>query len=166
MTKRTGVGIIGAGTISDEYLGNLTRFPALEVRFIADLDTDRAAAQAAKWGVPASGATEQLLADPDVDIVVNLTIPAVHVEVAKQAVAAGKHVWGEKPYALDRESARELAELAHSEGVRVAVAPDTFLGPGLQTALRAVKEGTIGTPVSGLALFQTPGPESWHPSPE
>ncbi|WP_029150543.1 Gfo/Idh/MocA family protein [Microbacterium indicum] len=166
MSARTGVGIIGAGTISDEYLSNLTRFPSIEVRFIADLDEERAAAQAAKWGVAASGSTAELLADPEIEIVVNLTIPAVHVEVAKQVVAAGKHVWGEKPYALDRESARELFDAARAAGVRVAVAPDTFLGPGLQTALRTVRGGAIGTPTSGLALFQTPGPESWHPSPE
>src|SRR5690606_39900579 len=92
----TGVGIVGAGTISDQYLENLTAFPDLEVRFVADLDTERAAAQAAKWGVPASGTYEQLLADGAIEIVVNLTIPAVHVDVALQAVAAGKHVWGEK----------------------------------------------------------------------
>lgn len=162
----TGVGIVGAGTISDQYLGNLTQFPDLKVLFIADLDEERAAAQAEKWGVPASGSYEQLLATDGVEIVVNLTIPAVHVEVALQAVAAGKHVWGEKPYALDRESGRQLMEAAQEAGVRVAVAPDTFLGAGLQTALREVRNGAIGQPLTALTLFQVPGPESWHPSPE
>lgn len=161
-----GVGIVGAGTISEQYLGNLTRFPDLDVRFIADIDADRAAERAADWGVPASGSFEELLADDAIEIVVNLTIPAVHVEVAKQAIAAGKHVWGEKPYALDRESGRELKQAAEAAGVRVAVAPDTFLGAGLQTALRQIREGAVGTPLTGLALFQVPGPESWHPSPE
>lgn len=162
----TGVGIVGAGTISDQYLENLTQFPDLKVVFIADLDEERAASQAEKWGVPASGSYEQLLATDDVEIVVNLTIPAVHVEVALQAVAAGKHVWGEKPYALDRESGRRLMEAAKKAGVRVAVAPDTFLGAGLQTALREVRDGAIGQPLTALTLFQVPGPESWHPSPE
>lgn len=162
----TGVGIVGAGTISDQYLENLTQFPDLKVVFIADLDEERAASQAEKWGVPASGSYEQLLATDDVEIVVNLTIPAVHVEVALQAVAAGKHVWGEKPYALDRESGRQLMEAAKEAGVRVAVAPDTFLGAGLQTALREVRDGAIGQPLTALTLFQVPGPESWHPSPE
>lgn len=162
----TGVGIVGAGTISDQYLGNLTQFPDLKVVFIADLDEERAASQAEKWGVPNSGSYEQLLATDDVEIVVNLTIPAVHVEVALQAVAAGKHVWGEKPYALDRESGRQLMEAAKEAGVRVAVAPDTFLGAGLQTALREVRDGAIGQPLTALTLFQVPGPESWHPSPE
>lgn len=162
----TGVGIVGAGTISDQYLGNLTKFPDLKVVFIADLDEERAASQAEKWGVPNSGSYEQLLATDEVGIVVNLTIPAVHVDVALQAVAAGKHVWGEKPYALDRESGRQLMAAAKEAGVRVAVAPDTFLGAGLQTALREVRDGAIGQPLTALTLFQVPGPESWHPSPE
>ena len=140
-TGPVGVGLIGAGVISDQYLGNLTTFPDLEVLFVADLDLERAAAQAEKWGVPASGTVDELLARDDVEIVVNLTIPAAHVEVALAAVAAGKHVWGEKPYALDRESGSRLAEAARAAGVRVAVAPDTILGSGIQTGLRAVRRG-------------------------
>jgi len=165
-TGPVGVGVIGAGVISDQYLGNLTVFPDVQVRFIADIDLPRAAAQAEKWGVPASGTVAELLADDDIEIVVNLTIPAAHVEVALEAVAAGKHVWGEKPYALDRDSAAQLRDAAAAAGVTVSVAPDTFLGAGLQTALRTIRDGRIGTPLNGLTLFQSPGPESWHPSPE
>jgi predicted dehydrogenase len=165
-TGPVGVGVIGAGVISDQYLGNLTKFPDVKVLFIADIDEPRAAAQAEKWGVPASGSVDELLALDDVEIVVNLTIPAAHVEVALKAVAAGKHVWGEKPYALDRESGKALLKAAKERGVRVAVAPDTFLGSGIQTGLRVVKRGDIGKPLTGLTLFQVPGPESWHPSPE
>lgn len=165
-TGPVGVGVIGAGVISDQYLSNLTAFPDLQVRFVADIDEPRAAAQAEKWGVPGSGSVAELLADDDVEIVVNLTIPAAHVEVALQALAAGKHVWGEKPYALDRESAAQLRDAAAAAGKTVSVAPDTFLGAGLQTALRTIREGRIGTPLNGLTLFQSPGPESWHPSPE
>lgn len=163
---RVGVGIVGAGVISTEYLKNLTIFPDLEVLFIADLDTVRAAEQAETWGVANSGSYAELLAREDIEIVVNLTIPAVHVEVALQAVRAGKHVWSEKPYALDRESGQQLKQAAEQAGVRIAVAPDTFLGAGLQTALRTVRSGAIGTPLTALTLFQVPGPESWHPSPE
>ncbi|MFD5821149.1 Gfo/Idh/MocA family protein [Nesterenkonia xinjiangensis] len=163
---RIGVGIVGAGVISNEYLKNLTAFPDLAVAFIADLDTARAAEQAEAWGVPDSGSYAELLAREDIEIVVNLTIPAVHVEVALQAVRAGKHVWSEKPYALDRESGHQLRQAAEQAGVRIAVAPDTFLGAGLQTALRTVRSGAIGTPLTALTLFQVPGPESWHPSPE
>ncbi|WP_423918763.1 Gfo/Idh/MocA family protein [Frigoribacterium sp. 2-23] len=165
-TGPVGVGVIGAGVISDQYLGNLTQFPDLNVLFIADIDEARAAAQAEKWNVPGSGSVDDLLAHDDIEIVVNLTIPAAHVEVALKAVAAGKHVWGEKPYALDRESGKRLLEAAKEAGVRVAVAPDTFLGAGIQTGLRVVDRGDIGTPLTGLTLFQVPGPESWHPSPE
>ncbi|MBF4594384.1 Gfo/Idh/MocA family oxidoreductase [Curtobacterium flaccumfaciens] len=165
-TGPVGVGVIGAGVISDQYLSNLTVFPDVTVRFIADIDLPRAAAQAEKWGVPGSGTVEELLSDDDIEIVVNLTIPAAHVEVALQALAAGKHVWGEKPYALDRASAAELRDAAAAAGKTVSVAPDTFLGAGLQTALRTIRDGRIGTPLNGLTLFQSPGPESWHPSPE
>lgn len=165
-TGRVGVGVIGAGVISDQYLSNLTVFPDVEVLFIADIDLDRAAAQAEKWGVPGSGTVDELLAIDAVEIVVNLTIPAAHVEVALQALAAGKHVWGEKPYALDRESAAQLRDAAVAAGRTVSVAPDTFLGAGLQTALRTIRDGRIGAPLNGLTLFQSPGPESWHPSPE
>ncbi len=166
MSGRVGVGIIGAGVISSEYLGNLTRFPDVEVRFIADIDLERARVQADRYGVPASGTVEELLEVPEVEIVVNLTIPAAHVEVGLQILAAGKSVWSEKPFALDRESGRRLLEEARTRGLRVATAPDTFLGAGLQTALRAIAAGEIGRPLNGLTLFQNPGPESWHPNPE
>lgn len=161
-----GVGIVGAGVISNEYLKNLTSFPDLDVLFIADIDQERAASQAQAWNVPDSGSYEELLARDDIEIVVNLTIPAVHVDVALQAVEAGKHVWGEKPYSLDRPSGQQLKKAAEDAGVRVAVAPDTFLGAGVQTALREIRAGVIGTPLTGITLFQVPGPESWHPSPE
>jgi predicted dehydrogenase len=161
-----GVGVIGAGVISGEYLRNLTTFPDLAVRFVADLDTERASAQAEAFGVPASGTVAELLAREDIEIVVNLTIPAVHVEVGLQILQAGKHVWSEKPVAMDRESGRMLLEEAERRGLRVACAPDSVLGSGLQTGLRAVKDGLIGEPLTAMAIMQAPGPESWHPSPE
>ncbi|WP_406643138.1 Gfo/Idh/MocA family protein [Amycolatopsis sp. WGS_07] len=156
---------MGAGFISDTYLENLTAFPDLRVVGVADLDVGRARGQAEKYGVPWGGVAD-LLASQDVEIVVNLTVPAVHVEVSLAAVEAGKHVWTEKPLGLDRGSARKLLDRAREKGVRVACAPDTLLGAGHQTALRALADGRIGAPVTALALFQTPGPEGWHPSPE
>ncbi|SDE06439.1 Gfo/Idh/MocA family protein [Auraticoccus monumenti] len=161
-----GVGVIGAGTISTQYLTNLTQFPDLDVRFVADLDADRARAQAEAFGVAGSGSTEQLLADEGVDIVVNLTIPAAHAEVAAAALEAGKHVWNEKPIALDTASAKALLDVAERTGRRVATAPDTFLGAGLQSSLRLVAGGGIGTPLSAHTMMLSPGPESWHPSPD
>jgi predicted dehydrogenase len=164
-TGPVGVGLIGAGNISKQYLATLTRLPDVRVLFVADLDEQRAADQAAQFGVPRSGSVEQLLADPEVEIVVNLTIPAAHAEVALQALQAGKHVWTEKPLALDRESGQELLDEAERRGLRVSAAPDTFLGTGLQTVRRSVDDGSIGRPLTAIVLFQTGGPERWHPSP-
>ncbi|MDQ1546997.1 MAG: hypothetical protein QOH69_1901 [Actinomycetota bacterium] len=163
---RVGVGFIGAGVISAQYLENLTTFPDLDVRFIADIDLERARTQAEKFGVPGFGSVEELLRDDEIEIVVNLTIPMAHVEVALQAVAAGKHVWTEKPFALDRVSGRALLDAAHAADLRVATAPDTFLGAGLQSARRLVESGRIGTPLTALTLMQSPGPEGWHPNPD
>ncbi|RSM78640.1 gfo/Idh/MocA family oxidoreductase [Kibdelosporangium aridum] len=161
-----GVGIIGAGVISETYLTNLTSFPDVKVVHVADIDVPRAEAQAAKHGVPKASTVADLLTDPDVELVVNLTIPAAHVEVGLAALDAGKHVWSEKPLALDRQTGRKLLDRAKEKGLRVACAPDTLLGAGLQTARRAIDDGRIGEPMTALAMFQVPGPESWHPAPE
>ncbi|MGK3206953.1 Gfo/Idh/MocA family protein [Amycolatopsis sp. MEPSY49] len=161
-----GVGIIGAGVISGTYLENLTSFPDVRVLRVADLDDERAAARAAEYGVPRPGSVAELLADPEIEIVVNLTLPASHVEVGLAALEAGKHVWAEKPLALDRQTGRKLLDRAREKNLRVASAPDTVLGAALQTARQAVDAGRIGTPMTALALFQVPGPEVWHPAPE
>jgi len=165
-TGRVGVGVIGAGMISDTYLENLTSFPDVEVLAIGDLDAARAAAQAEKWGVRSSGAADDVLANPDVEIVVNLTIPAVHAEVALATLDAGKHVWTEKPIAVDRASARAVLDRAAATGLRVGVAPDTVLGPGVQTARRAIARGDIGTPIAAQTVMQYIGPDLFHPNPE
>ncbi|MGW5047426.1 Gfo/Idh/MocA family protein [Streptomyces griseoluteus] len=165
-TGPVGVAVIGCGTISDQYLANLASFPDLRVVFCADLDEDRARTQAEAYAVPGAGTVEQALAHPEVEIVVNLTVPSAHAAVGTAALRAGKHLWNEKPLTADTHSAAELLELAEKSGLRVGGAPDTFLGAGLQSALRAVHSGTIGTPLTALSLMQIPGPESWHPSPE
>jgi predicted dehydrogenase len=161
-----GVAVVGCGNISKQYLKNLATFPDVRVLFCADIDADRAKAQAAAYGVPASGSVEQALEHPDVQLVVNLTIPAAHAEVASAAIAAGKHVWNEKPLAPDVAAGRALLDQARAAGVRVGCAPDTMLGAGIQSARRLIASGAIGTPISALTLLQGPGPESWHPDPE
>jgi len=160
-----GVGLIGAGTISDTYLENLTSFPDTEVLAIGDIVPGAAREKAAKYDVPAAGDVATVLDHPGVEIVVNLTIPAAHAEVATQAIGVGKHVGNEKPLALDRASGERLLRDAEAAGLLVGCAPDTFLGPGLQTACRLIEQGLIGTPLTALALLQLPGPESWHPNP-
>jgi len=160
-----GVGIIGTGVISQTYLENLTSFPDVAVVAVGDLVPERAQAKAEEFGIASWGTADDVLANPDVDLVVNLTIPAVHVEVSRAAVEAGKHVWTEKPIGLDRDSTRELLALAEEKGVRIGSAPDTLLGPGFQTAKRAIEDGVIGTPLFVQTIFQTQGPDAWHPEP-
>lgn len=164
-TGPVGIGIIGAGVISKQYLDNLTSFPDIRVAAIGDLFEDAAAARAAEYGVPVHGGVDAVLGNPDVEIVINLTIPAAHVEVAGQALNAGKHVWSEKPFSLDRESGLGLLKAADAAGLRLGCAPDTFLGAGLQTSRRMIERGDIGVPLTALTLMQSPGPESWHPNP-
>lgn len=166
MTGPVGVGLIGAGVISDQYLSNLTTFPDVRVVRVGDLDVERAQAQAEKYGVPAWGTAADVLNDPDVEVVVNLTIPAVHVEVSAAAIAAGKHVWTEKPLGLDLDGTAQLLRDAEAKGLRIGSAPDTVLGAGFQTAKRAIADGLIGTPLFAQTIFQTQGPDAWHPSPE
>jgi predicted dehydrogenase len=164
-TGPVGLGIVGAGTISSEYLSNLTRFPDAMVVAIGDALPDVARAKAAEHGVALAGDAATVLDHPDVEIVVNLTVPAAHAEIALRAIAAGKHVWNEKPLALDRAAAAVVLEAAAAAGVRVGCAPDTFLGDGLQAVRRLLDEGAIGRPLTALALMQSPGPDAWHPNP-
>ena len=160
------IGVVGCGKISGIYFKNLTQLPNTEVVRCADLDVERAKASAAEHGVPAAGTVEDLLADPAVELVVNLTIPAAHVEVGLAAVRAGKHVYAEKPLALTTAAGQELLTAANEAGVRVGSAPDTFLGAGVQTVRALLDEGAIGAPLSGAVFMLSPGHERWHPSPD
>lgn len=160
------VGIIGAGVISEQYLGNLISFPDLEVVFVADPVAQRARERAERFDVGGWGDVDDLLGRDDIELVLNLTPPAFHVPVGLQILQSGKHVWSEKPIALDVQGARELLTLARASGLRVGVAPDTALGRGLQTARRLIDEGAIGSVTSAIAMFRSPGPDTWHPDPE
>ena len=164
-TGPVGIGVIGAGNISSQYLQNLTQFPDTRVLAVGDAIPDVARAKAAEHGVPVAGDASVVVGHPEVEIVVNLTIPAAHAEIAQRAITAGKHVWNEKPLAADLADARRLLAAADRAGVRVGGAPDTFLGAGLQAVRRLVDEGAIGPPLTALALMQSPGPDSWHPNP-
>ena len=163
--QRVKVGIVGCGTISRVYLRNARTFEILDVVAVADLVPERARARAEEFGVPRACTTEELLADPEIDLVVNLTIPKAHAEVALAALEAGKHVYNEKPLAIRREDGRQLVETARARGLLVGCAPDTFLGGGLQTCRRLIDEGAIGEPVAATAFMMSHGHESWHPDP-
>ena len=159
------VGIVGVGNISGIYLRNLRAFDATEVVAVADLDADRARAVADANGVPLALTPSELIAHPEVDLVLNLTIPGAHGGVALDAVRAGKHVYNEKPLTVDLDEARLLVETAKDADVRVGGAPDTFLGQGVQTAVAALDAGLIGAPLAATAAMRGRGHESWHPSP-
>lgn len=162
--QRLGVGIIGAGNISAQYLRAMKSFPVLDIRGIADMRAEVASAKAAEFGVAAL-TVEQLLADPSVDIVVNLTIPRAHVDVGLRVLAAGKHVYGEKPLGVNFAEAKKLIAAAKRRGLRVGSAPDTFLGGSHQTARAVIDAGKLGQVVGGTAFFACPGHEYWHPDP-
>ena len=158
------VGIIGCGNISQAYFNGARLFEVLEVVSCADLNQEVAWAKAEENGCTAQ-TVEELLANPDVDLVINLTIPAVHAEVSLAALEAGKHVHCEKPLAVHLEDAKKVLDLAEKKGLLVGCAPDTFLGAGLQTARKMVDDGWIGRVLGGTAFLMSRGPESWHPNP-
>ncbi len=160
------VGIVGIGNISGIYLKNLSAFRSTEVVAVADLDLSRAEKAASEYGVPNVLTVDGLLAHPDVELVLNLTIPKAHGPVALQAVKAGKHVYNEKPLCVDPEEGAELLAAAKANNVLVGCAPDTFMGAGLQTCRAAIDSGEIGQPVAGQAFMLGRGPEPWHPSPD
>jgi predicted dehydrogenase len=160
----TNVGLVGCGKISGIYLDNAPRFDG--VRFVActDVDPQRAAETAKERGLRALSA-EDLVNDPEVEVVLCLTPPDFHAEVMLQAIGAGKHVYTEKPLATSVDDARWVLSQAASAGVLVGSAPDTFLGAGIQTIKRAIDDGVIGEPaVAQIRLLAGP-PERWHPSP-
>lgn len=166
MGKPLNVGIIGCGAIVAQYLKTFEQLDSVNLVAVADLDPARARAvadtQPGVWALT----VDELLEDSSVDAVLNLTIPAAHAEVALRAIAAGKHVYGEKPLAATTAEAAEVLEAARAAGVRVGCAPDTVLGTGIQTARKAIDDGLIGAPISATATMVTPGHERWHPNPD
>jgi predicted dehydrogenase len=158
------IGIIGCGNISQAYFNGAKLFEVLEVIACADLNLDAAKAKATENGCEAQ-TVDELLTNPNVDLVINLTIPAVHAEVCLAALHAGKHVHSEKPLAVHLADAKKVLDLASDKGLLVGCAPDTFLGAGLQTARKMVDDGWIGKVFSGSAFLMSRGPESWHPNP-
>lgn len=166
MVEPVNVGVVGCGAISAAYFRMAAQLPMLNMVACTDLDLDKAKARAAEFDVPKVETVEELLVDPQVDIVLNLTVPKAHAPVAIQALEAGKHTFAEKPLGVNREEGRAVVELAQSKGLRVGCAPDTFMGAGVQTARKAIDDGRIGRPVAFTAFMMGHGHEHWHPSPE
>lgn len=163
---KTKIGFVGCGNISDVYFSVAQTFENLQVEACTDLDMARARSQAAKHGLPRACSLEELLGDPEIQIVVNLTPPSAHAEIALAALEAGKSVYNEKPLAVSRADAHYLLQLAKNKRLRVGCAPDTFLGAGLQTCRKLIDEGAIGEPLGATAFMMRHGPEDWHPNPD
>lgn len=165
--QKTGVGIIGCGNISHIYLENMTKlYSNLEVIACADIFPEKAIEAKNKYGLKKAYSVEELLKDPDIRIVVNLTIPPVHYSVNKQILEAGKHAYCEKPMALSVQEAEEIVQLAKEKNLYICNAPDTFMGPGIQTVRRLIDDGEIGEVIGFTANLMTPGHDCWHPHPD
>jgi predicted dehydrogenase len=163
-TERLGIGVVGCGSISMAYLRNARLFGGVEMRACADINPDAAARRAEQFGLPAVDVGD-LMADPEIDLVLNLTIPMAHLEVSLGALEAGKHVFTEKPLAATAKGGRRLVAEAASRGLVIGSAPDTFLGAAGRHARRLMDTGAIGRPVTGTAFMMGRGMEHWHPDP-
>ncbi len=159
------VGIIGCGNISGIYFQAGKTFRNIEIIACADKIYERAQMKAEEYGVPKALTVDDLLADSEIEIVLNLTVPKAHAPVSRAALEAGKHVHAEKPLAVNRAEGQALMTLARERGLRVGCAPDTFLGGGLQTCRKLIDDGWIGAPVAATAFMLSHGPDAWHPDP-
>ncbi|MCX7288948.1 MAG: Gfo/Idh/MocA family oxidoreductase [Rhodobacterales bacterium] len=162
---KLGIGIIGCGNISTSYLRLAPLFKGLKVRAVADINPEAAKARGEEYNVRAQS-VEDLLANPEVDVVINLTIPDAHFGVTKRILEAGKHAYSEKPLVLTLKEGVTLRDLAKRKGLAVGCAPDTFLGGAHQQARAALDEGRIGTITAGSAAVLNHGMEHWHPNPD
>ena len=150
------VGVIGCGNISTIYLQNIPAYRGLSLRACADARPEAAQAQASRFNVEAMP-VDELLAREDIDLVVNLTIPGAHFGVSLAALRAGKHVFSEKPLAVDFEEGRVLVQEAEARGLLLGCAPDTFLGGGGRLARKLVDDGAVGRVLSGTAFLMSHG---------
>jgi predicted dehydrogenase len=161
------IGIVGIGNISKIYLDNLSGMFGKRVKLTAVMNTtfEKARKAAADYNVKAFKTLDEMLTSDDVDIILNITPPKQHYEIALAAVKAGKHVYNEKPICTKRKDAARLLKTAAKMGIRVGCAPDTFLGAGIQTCKKVIDDGLIGKPIGVNSFMMSHGPESWHPSP-
>jgi len=163
---RTKIGIVGCGNISGIYLEVSRSFEDIEVVACSDIIPERAKERAQKYNVPKACTVEDLLSDREIEIVLNLTPPIAHAEIAIKALNVGKSIYNEKPLAITREEGEGILRQAKEKGVRVGCAPDTFLGGGMQTCRKLIDDGWIGEPIAATAFVMGHGPERWHPDPE
>lgn len=168
MLKPVKVAMIGCGSISGIYLKNITTvFKELELVGVCDLIPERAENAQKEYNVPKIYPTMyDAFADPEVEVVLNLTRPYQHFDVTKAALEAGKHVYSEKPLGADFEEGKKLVALAKEKGLMLGGAPDTFLGAGIQSCRELIDKGVIGKPIAAACFMICHGHETWHPDPE
>lgn len=160
------IGVIGCGNISPAYFKGCTPFRNIRIAACADINRTAAESRAREFNIPRVCSVEELLRDPDIDIVLNLTTPPFHAPINQQAIEAGKHAYVEKPFALNITDATRILQTAQQKNLRVGGAPDTFLGGGIQTCRKLIDDGVIGQPIAATAFMVGRGHEHWHPSPE
>ena len=166
MAKKAKAGLVGCGVISDIYIENSRNFSSYEITACADIITEKAEEKAKTYNIPRVCSVAEIMSDPGIDMVLNLTIPQAHAEINLKALEAGKHTYCEKPLAVDLEEGRKTVELARKNNLRVGCAPDTFLGGRLQMCRKMIDDGWLGKIFGGTAYMLCPGHELWHPGPE
>ena len=159
------VGIIGCGNISETYFECQNLFNNFTIVACADINIEAAKSSAEKYNVKAFS-VEDILADEDIDVIINLTIPSAHKEIIMKSLHAGKHCFSEKPLAMNFNEGLEIAELAKSKNLYVGCAPDTFLGAAGQKARSLIEDKKIGDVVLGTFNLMSHGMEHWHPNPD
>ncbi|MEM7257768.1 MAG: Gfo/Idh/MocA family oxidoreductase [Pseudomonadota bacterium] len=159
------VGVIGCGNISAAYLNLAGMFNGYTITACADINVDAAQARADEFDINAFS-VDDMLRQPDIDLIINLTVPVAHFDVSSRCLQAGKHVYSEKPYVLSLQEGLELNQLAENNNLRIGSAPDTFLGGAHQAARQFIDAGSAGDIIGGSCAVQSAGMESWHPDPD
>ncbi|NGN97397.1 Gfo/Idh/MocA family oxidoreductase [Grimontia sp. S25] len=160
------IGLIGCGVISDKYLTTCQKFDFIDIVACASLNIEESKQKAEAYNIPRVCTPDEIINDPSIDCVLNLTIPAAHAQISIAALNAGKHVYSEKPFVTDLADGEEILALAKAKGLCVGNAPDTFLGGRLQTCKKLMDQGVIGTPTGVMAFVPTRGVERHHPNPD
>ncbi|SIQ75215.1 Gfo/Idh/MocA family protein [Domibacillus enclensis] len=166
MKRKFNVGLLGCGEISDIYFRTCSTFDIIQIKACASRNMEKAKSKAEKYQIPKACTIDELIHDPDLDIILNLTTPDVHAEMTLAALEAGKHVYSEKPLAANLRDAKKILDVAKEKGLRVGCAPDTFLGGRLQACREVIDNGIIGEPLGASAFVVYPGPEWIHPNPD
>lgn len=165
--NKVNIGVLGIGDISDVYINNLKKYDIVNIVACASRHLKKAQKKAAQHNIPKAYATgDELIKDPNIDVILNLTLPEVHASLTMKALNAGKHVYSEKPLAATFEEGEEILSLAKEKGLSVGCAPDTFLGGRLQTCRKIIDDGSIGDVIGASAFFLSHGHESFYPTPE